>query len=229
MKNTLTKIAAERAGIDSLDELLIGPSAVAFITGDPVEAAKGLREFAGEPRAGDQGRRPRRQATHRRPDRQVADLESREVLLSKWPAPSTPRVNAAGCSPLRCRRPPGSWPHSSRSGRPTAAADGSESPARGGLLSAETSTRGSRTRQASSEEAAPEAPTAEAASPEDAAPSGEPEQPTPDQHRPNSTTSLTAGPEPPDRGTHQKVFHKERKRSPWPSSPPLSCSTRSRR
>lgn len=46
VKNTLTKIAANEAGINELDEFLTGSSAVAFVTGDPVEAAKGLRDFA---------------------------------------------------------------------------------------------------------------------------------------------------------------------------------------
>jgi large subunit ribosomal protein L10 len=47
VKNTLTKIAASDAGVaDQLDGLLVGPSAIAFISGDVVEAAKGLRDFA---------------------------------------------------------------------------------------------------------------------------------------------------------------------------------------
>jgi large subunit ribosomal protein L10 len=46
VKNTLTKIAAKEAGVEGLDGLLAGPSAIAFIKGDPVEAAKGLRDFA---------------------------------------------------------------------------------------------------------------------------------------------------------------------------------------
>ena len=46
VKNTLTKIAANKAGINTLDDLFDGPTAVAFITGDPVESAKGLRDFA---------------------------------------------------------------------------------------------------------------------------------------------------------------------------------------
>src|SRR4028119_2181705 len=45
VKNTLTKIAAKDAGITDLDDLLVGPSAIAFVTGDMVEAAKGLRDF----------------------------------------------------------------------------------------------------------------------------------------------------------------------------------------
>ena len=85
VKNTLTKIAAERAGIDSFsDELLSGPSAVAFITGDPVEAAKGLRAFARlNPalviKAGVLDGKP---LTASEIDR-LADLDSREVLLAK--------------------------------------------------------------------------------------------------------------------------------------------------
>jgi large subunit ribosomal protein L10 len=46
VKNTLTKIAANNAGISSFDEDLVGPSAIAFVHGDPVTVAKGLRDFA---------------------------------------------------------------------------------------------------------------------------------------------------------------------------------------
>jgi len=59
VKNTLAKLAAKDAGIDGFDDLLTGPTAIAFINGDVVEAAKGLRDFA------------------------MADLESREVLMGK--------------------------------------------------------------------------------------------------------------------------------------------------
>src|SRR5258707_6897893 len=46
VKNTLTKIAVTEAGLnDQLSSLLTGPSAVAFVDGDVVEAAKGLRDF----------------------------------------------------------------------------------------------------------------------------------------------------------------------------------------
>lgn len=45
-KNTLVRIAAEQSGIVGLEPLLTGPTAVAFIKGDAVEAAKSLREFA---------------------------------------------------------------------------------------------------------------------------------------------------------------------------------------
>ncbi|MCW2787213.1 MAG: ribosomal protein, partial [Marmoricola sp.] len=46
VKNTLTKLAAKEAGVEGFDDLLNGPTAIAFINGDVVEAAKGLRDFA---------------------------------------------------------------------------------------------------------------------------------------------------------------------------------------
>jgi large subunit ribosomal protein L10 len=84
VKNTLTKIAAKEAGVEGLDTELTGPSAIAFVRGDPVETAKGLRDFArtnpllvikggvleGKPLTADEVRR-------------LADLESRDALLAK--------------------------------------------------------------------------------------------------------------------------------------------------
>src|SRR4051812_1114390 len=45
-KNTLAKRAAADAGVTGLDALFSGPTALAFVSGDVVEAAKGLRDFA---------------------------------------------------------------------------------------------------------------------------------------------------------------------------------------
>ena len=84
VKNTLTKIAANNAGISSFDEELVGPSAVAFVHGDPVTVAKSLRDFSkanpllvikggyfdGNPLTAEEVGK-------------LADLESREVLLGK--------------------------------------------------------------------------------------------------------------------------------------------------
>src|SRR5437588_10554052 len=84
VKNTLTKIAAKEAGVEALDGLLEGPSAIAFVTGDAVTVAKSLREFGrnhpllvvkggvldGKPLTADEVRK-------------LAELESREVLLAK--------------------------------------------------------------------------------------------------------------------------------------------------
>ena len=84
VKNTLTERAAKEAGITAFDGHLQGPSAIAFITGDPVEAAKGLRDFAkAHPllviKAGvlDGKTLSPEEIT------KLADLESREVLLAK--------------------------------------------------------------------------------------------------------------------------------------------------
>ena len=85
VKNTLTALAARDAGVTAIDEKdLTGPTAIAFVTGDPVETARSLRDFArahpalviksgvldGRPLTADDVRR-------------LADLESREVLLAK--------------------------------------------------------------------------------------------------------------------------------------------------
>ena len=84
VKNTLTKIAANNAGISSFDDELAGPSAIAFVHGDPVAVAKALRDFTkanpllvvkggyfdGKPLTAEEVGK-------------LADLESREVLLAK--------------------------------------------------------------------------------------------------------------------------------------------------
>jgi large subunit ribosomal protein L10 len=105
VKNTLTKRAAREAGIESFESLLEGPSAIAFVSGDPVEVAKGLRTFGrehpklvvkggildGKPLTADEIRR-------------LADLESREVLLAKlaggFLAPAQQLVNVLA-APMR--------------------------------------------------------------------------------------------------------------------------------
>ena len=83
-KNTLTTIAARESGVDGIEAHLVGPTAIAFIKGDPVVVAKGLRDFGrtnpllvikggvldGKVMSPDEIRR-------------LAELESREVLLAK--------------------------------------------------------------------------------------------------------------------------------------------------
>jgi large subunit ribosomal protein L10 len=83
-KNTLIKRAASEAGIEGLDELFAGPTAIAFVTGEPVDAAKAIKTFAKEHKAlvikgGYMDGRPLTVAEVER----IADLESREVLLAK--------------------------------------------------------------------------------------------------------------------------------------------------
>jgi large subunit ribosomal protein L10 len=83
-KNTLVKRAAEDAGVSGIEELLVGPTAITFITGEPVDAAKALRDFAKSNQAlvikG--GFMDGRTLTVAEVN-QLAELESREVLLSK--------------------------------------------------------------------------------------------------------------------------------------------------
>jgi large subunit ribosomal protein L10 len=83
-KNTLIKRAASQAGIEGLDELFAGPTAIAFVTGEPVDAAKAIKNFAKENKAlvikgGYMEGHPLTVAEVER----IADLESREVLLAK--------------------------------------------------------------------------------------------------------------------------------------------------
>jgi large subunit ribosomal protein L10 len=83
-KNTLAKRAAADAGIAGLDELFTGPTALAFVSGDPVEAAKGLREFAKtHPLLVIKGGVFEGRAITAAEVNRLADLESREVLLAK--------------------------------------------------------------------------------------------------------------------------------------------------
>ncbi len=83
-KNTLTKLAARDAGVELDEALLVGPTAIAFITGDVVEAAKGLRDFA-KANAPLIIKGGYLDGATLGPDEinKLADLESREVLLAK--------------------------------------------------------------------------------------------------------------------------------------------------
>jgi large subunit ribosomal protein L10 len=84
VKNTLTKIAATQAGIDGFDALLTGPTAIAFINGDVVEAAKGLRDFArANPSLVIKGGVLEGKSLDAGEIARLADLESREVLLAR--------------------------------------------------------------------------------------------------------------------------------------------------
>ncbi len=84
VKNTLAKIAAKDAGISGFDDLLNGPTAIAFINGDVVEAAKGLRDFAkANPALVIKGGVLDGNALDAAEVAKLADLESREVLMGK--------------------------------------------------------------------------------------------------------------------------------------------------
>ena len=84
VKNTLAKLAAQEAGISGFDELLTGPTAIAFLNGDVVEAAKGLRDFAkAHPALIIKGGYLDGKPIDAKEVAKLADLESREVLLGK--------------------------------------------------------------------------------------------------------------------------------------------------
>ena len=84
VKNTLTELAAKEAGVTAFDGQLVGPSAIAFVDGDPVEAAKGLRDFSkAHPLLVIKGAVVDGKALSPEEVTKLADLESREVLLAK--------------------------------------------------------------------------------------------------------------------------------------------------
>jgi large subunit ribosomal protein L10 len=84
VKNTLTKRAAQAAGVTIADDLLVGPTAIAFVKGDPVLAAKGLRDFARtNPLLIIKGGVMDGKTLSAAEIGKIADLESREVLLAK--------------------------------------------------------------------------------------------------------------------------------------------------
>jgi len=84
VKNTLTKRAASDAGVAIDEALLVGPTAIAFVSGDPVEAAKGLRDFAkANPLLVIKGGILDGRSLSADEVNRIADLESREVLLAR--------------------------------------------------------------------------------------------------------------------------------------------------
>ncbi len=83
-KNTLIKRAAAEAGIEGLDDMFAGPTAVAFVNGEAVDAAKAIKKFAKDHKAlvikgGFMDGHPLTVSEVEA----IADLESREVLLAK--------------------------------------------------------------------------------------------------------------------------------------------------
>jgi large subunit ribosomal protein L10 len=83
-KNTLIKRAASEAGVEGLDELFVGPTAIAFVRGEPVDAAKVIKTFAKEHQAlVIKGGYMDGQRLSVAEVERIADLESREVLLAK--------------------------------------------------------------------------------------------------------------------------------------------------
>ncbi|MBE9374948.1 50S ribosomal protein L10 [Saccharopolyspora sp. HNM0983] len=95
-KNTLVKRAAEQSGVEGLDDLFEGPTAIAFVEGEPVDAAKALRDFAKDNKAlvikgGYMDGRPLSVSEVEN----IADLDSREVTLSKLAGAMKGKMNEA--------------------------------------------------------------------------------------------------------------------------------------
>ncbi|KAA1419428.1 50S ribosomal protein L10 [Nocardioides humilatus] len=174
VKNTLAKIAAKEAGIESFDELLNGPTAIAFITGDVVEAAKGLRDFAkANPALVIKGGVLDGKALDSAEIAKLADLESREVLMGKLAgamlaslsqavyllnAPLAQVARLAGALEAKAAEDPSIL--AGGAGTPVAAEEAPEADA------VEAAADEAPTDEAPAEEAAPEEPAAEAASDE---------------------------------------------------------------
>ena len=126
VKNTLAKIAATEAGIEGFDDLLTGPTAIAFINGDVVEAAKGLRDFAkanpalvikGGVLDGKPSTLPRSPSWPTSSRVRCCWASSRAACSRRSPRPSTcstPRSPRLPGSPAPCRRRPSRTPRSSQ-------------------------------------------------------------------------------------------------------------------
>ena len=83
-KNTLAMRAAQDAGVQGLEDLFTGPTAITFIKGEPVDAAKALRDFAKDNKALIiKGGYMDGRALSVDEVTKIADLDSREVLLAK--------------------------------------------------------------------------------------------------------------------------------------------------
>ncbi|MHB1166672.1 MAG: 50S ribosomal protein L10 [Candidatus Nanopelagicales bacterium] len=96
VKNTLTRIAAKEAGVAGVDDLLAGPSAIAFVKGDAVDAARAIRNFAREhPALVIKGGYMDGTTLSAADVQKIADLESREVLLSRLAGALTAKQSQA--------------------------------------------------------------------------------------------------------------------------------------
>jgi large subunit ribosomal protein L10 len=135
VKNTLTKIAVQRAGLESeLSALLSGPSAVAFVTGDVVETAKGLRDFAkANPLLVIKGGVLDGRALTPDEITKLADVEPREVLLAKlagaMKASQTRAAGAFGALPTQLAQLAEALRAKLEAGAPAAAAEPDGAPA----------------------------------------------------------------------------------------------------
>ena len=97
-KNTLARFAARDAGIDGLEELLVGPTGITFVQGDVAAAAKALRDLAKtNPLLVLKGGSLGKAVLSAKDVEALADLPSRDVLLAQFAgALQAPLVKTAG-------------------------------------------------------------------------------------------------------------------------------------
>jgi large subunit ribosomal protein L10 len=97
-KNTLARFAAREANIEGLDELLVGPTALAFVDGDVAAVAKSLKEFAKtNPLLVIRGGAVAGKVVSAKDVEVLADLPPREVMLSQFAGLlQSPLVKTAG-------------------------------------------------------------------------------------------------------------------------------------
>ena len=135
-KNTLVKRAAADAGVEGLDDLFVGPTAVAFVSGEPVDAAKALRDFAkAHPllviKGGLLDGRPLEAAEVTK----LADLDSREVLLGKLAGAMKGTLTKAAvvlnALPTKTAQLLAALQEKQAAGAPAEAAEAAEAPAEG--------------------------------------------------------------------------------------------------
>lgn len=97
-KNTLARFAAREAGLEGLDALLVGPTALAFVGGDVAAAAKVLKEFSKtNPLLVIRGGAVAEKVVSAKDVEVLADLPSRDVMLAQLAGlMQAPLVKTAG-------------------------------------------------------------------------------------------------------------------------------------
>jgi large subunit ribosomal protein L10 len=209
-KNTLVRLAAKESGLDALEEMLVGPVGIAFVTGDAAAVAKALRDFSRtNPLLVIKGGILGEKVIDARETSALAELPSREVLLAQLAgaiaAPlqqlaglmqALPRNLAYGLAALRDKKAEGDEPAGAAAEQPPADAIGADQAPVGESTAADSETPSDETPPAEtpSAEAPPaEAPPAEAPPPE-APPAEAPPAEAPPAEAPPEAPSAEAPP-----------------------------------
>jgi len=186
VKNTLTKIAVNEAGLDEqLSSMLVGPSAIAFVDGDVVEAAKGLRDFArANPLLVIKGGVLDGKAMSPSEITKLADLEPREVLLAKLAGAMKASLAGAAATFNALPVQMAQIAEALRAKRAEAEGGAPEAPAAEASAAEAPAAEASAAEASAPEAGAPEAPAAEASAPE----AGAPEAPAAEASAPEAGT-----------------------------------------